>query len=260
MAYNIDERSGIALRTARAPRGPWSSPIVIFDPDRDRGYGAFMHGMSSAVGFDDGLSERGREEEWACEYGPYLVPRWFEGPAPGVVALVYAMSTWNPYQVQLMRTWVAEAGVEWAPPVRARAPSASAKPLVNACFERGRLDGWKATGDAFATWQRRDGSWELTTYVDPAGDAATGSLSQTINVPANVSELRCVLSGGTESIRLVREGEVVRESRGPGANDAERLVRWRIQDYRGESLTIEIVDESTQPWGFLTVRAIELLP
>ena len=124
MAYNIDERHGIALRTAPSPTGPWSAPILIFDPDRDRGYGVFMHGMNRDLGFDDGLSERGREEDWGCEYGPYLVPSWFERPAPGVVALVYAMSTWNPYQVHLLRTWIAEAGVEWRPR-RTRIPRAT---------------------------------------------------------------------------------------------------------------------------------------
>jgi hypothetical protein len=144
--------------------------------------------------------------------------------------------------------------------VRARIASAGTQALANAGFERGRLDGWNGTGDAFATWQRPDGSWELTTYVDPAGDAVTGTLAQTFTVPANASELRCVLRGGTESIRLVRAGEVVRESRGPGTNDADRLVRWRIEEYRGEMLTIEIVDASKAPWGFLTVRGIELVP
>lgn len=259
MAYNCADPRGIVLRSARAPTGPWTTPRVIFEPGRDRGYGWFLHAKTSAVHFDDGLSERGRDEDWGGEYGPYLVPSWFESPAPGVTALAYTLSTWNPYQVHVMRTWVADAETTWTPPAPPRVASAGTKKFVNARFDNGRLEGWKADGDTFATAQRADGAWELTTYVKPAGDATTGVLAQEFTVPAGANELRCTLRGGTESIRLVRDGEVVRESRGPRTNDVDRAVRWRIDDYRGETLRFEIVDESKARWGFVTVRGIEIV-
>lgn len=259
MAYNCGDPRGIVLRSARAPAGPWSLPTVIFDPGRDRGYGWFLHAKTSAVHFDDGLSERGRAEEWGGEYGPYLVPSWFENPAPGVTALAYTLSTWNPYQVHLMRTWVADPGVEWTPPVRELPKLHRLASSHRLGFEQRAFGGWRASGDAFAPVQRADGEWELTTYVPPSGDAVTGRLVQAIALDASARELRCFLRGGTESIRLSRDGEVLRESRGPRKNDGDLEVRWNVEEFRGENLLFEIVDDSKARWGFVTVRGIEIV-
>jgi hypothetical protein len=174
--------------------------------------------------------------------------------------IVFVMSSWNPYQVHWMRTWVAEPGREWKPPARADVRPASTKKLAHARFEGGSLEGWKSAGDAFQVAQGSDGEWELCTYVKPAGDAVRGRLSQEFSVPAGAEELRLRLRGGTESVRLTRAGEVLRESRGPRTNDADRLVRWQLAELRGQTLELEIVDDSTAPWGFVSVRGIELLP
>lgn len=260
MAYNCGDPRGVVLRSARAPLGSWSAPVVIFEPARDRGYGYFLHAANDATGTDDGLSERGREGTWGGEYGPYLVPSWFETPAPGVTALVYTLSTWNPYEVHLVRSWVTEAGTEWTPPARVPVANTSVRSLVNAGFEGGGIGGWTSTGDVFTTAQLDTGQWELTTYVKPAGDATTGVLAQEFTVPAKAERLECTLRGGTESIRLVRDGEVVRESRGPRRNDVWRKVSWRIDEFRGESVRFEIVDASKDPWGFVTVTGIAIVP
>ena len=102
MLYNSSEPRGIVLRAAPLPWGPWSDPLVVFDPWRDRGYCHFMHTSWENRRCDD-VHDPGREYEWGGEYGPYLVPRWCRaGEERGT--LVYTMSTWNPYQVMVMES------------------------------------------------------------------------------------------------------------------------------------------------------------
>lgn len=98
MAYNCDRTPGadqgphhIRLRVARAPEGPWSEPLTIVQE----------HELDGAV-----THEKSRGSHPTDVYGPYLIPAWFSDPEPGVVELAYTLSTWNPYQVQLVRTRV----------------------------------------------------------------------------------------------------------------------------------------------------------
>lgn len=258
MTMNAALPRGIHLRTALQPTGPWSDPVLLFDPSRDAGYGRTMHQRNAAVGYDDGLAEPGREDQWGGEYGPYLVPEWSRSPAPGVDELVYTLSTWNPYGVLLVRSTVVAPGVVWSAPAEVARP-APAKGLRNLSFAGGKLSGWQQEGDAFVCQQRPDPTWSLCTYVAPAGDAVRGRLWQEFTVPALAKELRGFVSGGTESLRLVRGDEVLRSTRGPRSNDVEVLVRWRLDDLRGQRLRLEVVDDSTARWGFVTVRGLELI-
>lgn len=100
MMYNAGSPRGINARVAQHPWGPWSGPLVVFDPDwPDTGYGTFMHIKDA----DDELSDPGRQHEWGGEYGPYVIDR-FTRALPGRRAAVYfVMSTWNPYNVVEMR-------------------------------------------------------------------------------------------------------------------------------------------------------------
>ncbi len=100
MLYNASKPRGITLRSAEQPWGPWSAGTVIFDPDRDHGYGHFMHISAKAKKKDDGLSDPKREAEWGGEYGPYLMARY----TSGACRIYYTMSTWNPYQVVVMQS------------------------------------------------------------------------------------------------------------------------------------------------------------
>ncbi|MBI5363787.1 MAG: DUF4185 domain-containing protein [Planctomycetes bacterium] len=258
LAYNCAEPRGIVLHCARDPRGPWSAPLVIFDPERDHGYGWFMHRKNGAAGFDDGLSDPGREEEWGGEYGPYLVPQWWNSTDAGP-ALVYTLSSWNPYQVHVLRSRLALLGAAWGAPAPRPADAAQGRALVNADFAKGALDGWSSAGDAFALARRGDGAWELTTYVKPLGDAVRGRLFQEFTVPADARFLRGLVKGGTESVRLLRGDAVLRETRGPRTNDREVELRWTIEPFRGETLRLEVLDDSTERWGFVTVRGFELV-
>ncbi|MBI3097434.1 MAG: DUF4185 domain-containing protein [Planctomycetes bacterium] len=109
MLYNSGDPRGITMRSAESPWGPWSEGSVIFDPWKDGGYGEFMHISSKFKGRKDDLSDPKREEEWGGEYGPYVMSR-FTTEADGVCRIYYTMSTWNPYQVVVMRTDLKCAG------------------------------------------------------------------------------------------------------------------------------------------------------
>jgi hypothetical protein len=257
MSYNCDSPRGIHLRYAPSPVGPWSEPLIIFDPapDQDRGYQHFIHANRDVLGYDDGLSEPGRESEWGGEYGPYLIPQWFTTPSPGVHSILYVLSSWNPYQVHLMRTVLTEPGATAVPPDRgAGLPPAS---LVNGDFANGTT-GWQAAGDPFAVFIGDDGRPRLTTFVEPEGDAATGRLWQDFTVDSLTSELRFEVHGGTAAVELLRGTEVVRSTRGQNANSPELPVRWQLSSYRGETLRLMIRDDEVGAWGFIGTTGFEL--
>jgi hypothetical protein len=101
MLYNGYNPRGILLRTAERPWGPWSSPQVLFEPWDDGGYGKFMH-VSWQVARLDSVQDPGRDNEWGGEYGPYQFPDFATGK-PGETTIYFAMSTWNPYTIVLMK-------------------------------------------------------------------------------------------------------------------------------------------------------------
>ncbi len=108
MFYNCAFPRGINMRSADAPWGPWSEGEVIFDPWDDGGYCAFMH-VSYQDRNCDSVQDPGRDDEWAGEYGPYIIPEGGIIPSlarthDGVTTVYFVMSTWNPYAVMLMKT------------------------------------------------------------------------------------------------------------------------------------------------------------
>lgn len=103
MLYNSIKPRGIAMRSAPDPWGPWSDVQIIFHPWKDKGYGHFMHKPDWLAREKDGLEDPGRANTWGGEYGPYIMARYTTGNANGC-RIYYTMSTWNPYQVVVMRT------------------------------------------------------------------------------------------------------------------------------------------------------------
>lgn len=103
MLYNSRKPRGITMRSAEAPWGPWSKGTVIFHPWRDNGYGRFIHIAARPKKKGDALSDPKRAGEWGGEYGPYVVARFTRGSS-GRCRIYYTMSTWNPYQVVVMRS------------------------------------------------------------------------------------------------------------------------------------------------------------
>ena len=96
MAYNSGNPRGILLRTAERAVGPWSDAVTLFDPKE--GYGRFMHVASGS----DPMADPGRAGEYGGEYAPYMIPRFFRRTPEGA-RVYFVMSTWNPYEVVLMR-------------------------------------------------------------------------------------------------------------------------------------------------------------
>jgi len=110
MFYNCVLPRGINLRSANAPWGPWSEEDIIFQPWDDGGYCHFMH-VSYQDRNCDSVQDPGRDNEWAGEYGPYIIPSLVR-TQNGVATVYFVMSTWNPYAVMLMKT---ELRLESAP-------------------------------------------------------------------------------------------------------------------------------------------------
>ena len=99
---------GIYLRTADVPWGPWSGPRLIFDPED--GYCHFMYKPVCKANEpnpkDDGWDQDAKGLPGVGgEYAPMLLPTYtkVEGDS---TSLYFLMSTWNPYQVVLMRTLI----------------------------------------------------------------------------------------------------------------------------------------------------------
>ena len=108
IAFTSREPRGVALWLADHPGGPWRSSCLLYEPAD--GYERFLHAKESAVGHDDGLSDLRQEETWGGEYAPYFVPSWFSD-AEGALGVVFTLSSWNPYQVHLVRAWLVQDGV-----------------------------------------------------------------------------------------------------------------------------------------------------
>jgi hypothetical protein len=51
----------------------------------------------------DSAQDPGREDEWAGEFGPYMIPSQAH-THDGVTTVYFVLSTWNPYAVMLMKT------------------------------------------------------------------------------------------------------------------------------------------------------------
>jgi hypothetical protein len=119
LTYNTGNPRGITLRHAPNPWGPWSPPIVIFDPGWGSppghpvgaGHGNFMHIPWNVARVDnvqdDAFLSGRRDNDWGGEYGPYQISRFSVGQRSGC-DLFYTMSTWNPYQAMLMRTHITD--------------------------------------------------------------------------------------------------------------------------------------------------------
>ena len=100
----------MGLLTERSQRGwldrPWSEAKIVFHPWDDDGYCYFMHTDWNYMNCDS-VHDPGRQYEFGSEYGPYQ----FEELATGIedvnATIYFAMSTWNPYTVVLMKATVA---------------------------------------------------------------------------------------------------------------------------------------------------------
>jgi hypothetical protein len=115
-----------AIATTRADpavdKGAWRDPLSISPPQAARSDSPLtavsrLEGLVDVFWIEpggalttawravktDSLSDPNREDEWGGEYGPYIMSR-FTTKVDGRCRIYYTMSTWNPYQVMVMRS------------------------------------------------------------------------------------------------------------------------------------------------------------
>jgi hypothetical protein len=122
-ARAIDAYSGVYLRTAPHPWGPWSEATTIYNPywSNVTGYCEIMYRSQAEADMlgkrigDDFLEqgcdlESKTQVDWSThpldfgvEYGTAIVPRFTEDHADEAT-LYWLMSTWHPYRVVVMKT------------------------------------------------------------------------------------------------------------------------------------------------------------
>lgn len=104
MLYNSSDPRGVNFRVADRPWGPWSQTGVLFHPNADNGYCHFIHrAWTEHFPPCDHVHDPGKEAVWGGDYGPYLIQRYTQGDSSGTT-IYWVMSTWNPYNVVLMRS------------------------------------------------------------------------------------------------------------------------------------------------------------
>lgn len=111
LLYNCDRGGGNAIeaRVADAPWGPWSAPTIILDADRDDSWCRFLMKQNDprcAGRVDDW---RGPELQRGDLYAPFVMERYTVRQKSNdflkrKATIYWLLSTWNPYQVIVMRT------------------------------------------------------------------------------------------------------------------------------------------------------------
>jgi len=137
--------------------------------------------------------------------------------------------------------------------------------IKNGDFSNG-LDGWEAEDGAtkfrIFKWKSRN-FMALTTSGEPspAGGLVTGRLFQTFYIPRDADQLEFFVHGGKgPAIYIALTHKDRTYLRVTGRNDNSRFrVVWDISPLRGEVVTLEIVDRSTGPWGFIGVDGFRII-
>ncbi len=101
----------IAVRLAPQPWGPWSPPIPIFGPENPwalklvhrPGEDPIRRTVIPVLRKRDNQPWGEERDARGVPYGPYLIDKFTRAP-DGSITLYFTMSTWNPYEVFLMRT------------------------------------------------------------------------------------------------------------------------------------------------------------
>lgn len=115
-------RATTYIRTAEKPWGPWSDAEILVDPAALRRGCDFINQtrtlvVEASTGRCAAVSDPHTPFNLGEAYGPYLISRFTTGDKDRASAIYFLMSTWNPYNVVLMRTVlsVERAGAPNAP-------------------------------------------------------------------------------------------------------------------------------------------------
>jgi hypothetical protein len=185
MLYNCLPRPrGIRFQVADKPWGPWSTQMqTLFHPRRDGGYCHFMHDINletcpdGDTAFDPypllapwDPSGGARLDEYGGEYAPYVLNRYTKGEVGKWTTVYFAMSTWNPYQVVLMRSTLRAE----QPPVADAGPDQSTS-ADSSCLATATLDA-SASSDP-------DGDAITYAWTGPFGPIASTSPVVSVSLP-----------------------------------------------------------------------------
>lgn len=155
-----------------------------------------------------------------------------------------------------------------SPAVQTKAPD-----IVLADFEGSNYRGWLATGTAFGyrpTKGALQGQMPVTGFKGRGlvntfygGDEATGTLT---SPPFKIerSYIRFLIGGGKNpqdlALNLLVDGKIVRTATGPndrpGGSEELSDAFWKLEDLKGQTATLQIVDQATGGWGHLNVDDI----
>jgi len=138
----------------------------------------------------------------------------------------------------------------------------SKRQLTNGDFSND-LTGWATEGDAANFRIEPSGTAAALTTYGANKEADQGRLFQCFQVPANATALQFNLSGGADSanlyVALWNGPHLIRRMTARNDN-APFQVRWNVEALRGKTVTLEIVDHKTGPWGFIAAEAFTFLP
>ncbi len=108
-----DPLGAIYIRYAKQPWGPWTSPKAVLIAGSPENGIPGQYGPGGIL-FHNGCTGRGclrseavftgMPDERGRLYGPNIIEPWTESRPTGEVDLYWHVSTWNPYQIVLMRT------------------------------------------------------------------------------------------------------------------------------------------------------------
>jgi uncharacterized cupredoxin-like copper-binding protein len=118
--------SGIVMRTAKDPWGPWSGPTTVFDPAPDArtrsGYCYFIYSTQTGgaprcpPGSPNHTLSSAKKPHVGSYYGPYIVPNWTTGQRATVsrqasTTIYYTLDTFDPYGQLILRSTILGAPV-----------------------------------------------------------------------------------------------------------------------------------------------------
>ncbi len=102
MLYNCDlcNTSGVVVRLASNPWGPWSASKIVFD--NTDGLTHFLHLQGKDNLYDKDRDDKTNPFDLGYSYGPYQIAPYASGVKGRYSKIYFTLSTWNPYQVLQM--------------------------------------------------------------------------------------------------------------------------------------------------------------